>query len=530
MTLRKSALSSFRALRPVIFLVGFGIVSVRATGFLIVTSVSENVPWIAGTVLERVGQASVLLLVLPLAVSIYGPVADRADGVVPTLRRSWRAVRDWYWPVLVAGLTAAFVATVVGVVAVTAWTAIGTVARYLHYTGGDSSIPGIWRFSSELVVVFVGSFAAVFLLTRFADLFVAFEDESPARAWRASLAFARRKPVSFFGYATVIAVLLGTPRVLGIALESFRLLERYGISLVAVIVVETVGLVLASAIHVEYFRTTVEPTAVRQTVPDVPWRRIALVSIVLVSTAAGAGYVRSADLGSGQQPINQLPDDSRAAYLTAVNNTERANHRSTLLQRNNSEQGSEFTVYWRGAIDYDDRQAYSYFYDDDSNRRTGGYDSEGTLANPNWSISGRDSNPFVRQSGNWTVKAVPIYGVVARSFTGTIPRSAAYGNITAVNDSTIRYRIDDPEAVRAALGSGTYRAMNGDLTRESYLSVTVDRRRNVVDRMSFRLQNDDGVDVSYVRRYEEVGTADVHRPEEIGPRSPMEWFWDVLYY
>lgn len=61
--------------------------------------------------------------------------------------------------------------------------------------------------------------------------------------------------------------------------------------------------------------------------------------------------------------------------------------------------------------------------------------------------------------------------------------------------------------------------------------MTIDRDRQVVTRVRYRFHSQEtNRSYLYENRYEEVGTADLNRPDAIGPRGPLEWVWDLAYY
>lgn len=526
MSLRRCLFPSFRATHPALFFVGFAIAVVQVALSLGLTVLGGVVPSIYAPLLPLASTVVVLLLTLPLAVGIYLPVRERTESVGETLRVATDAVRRYYLRVLASKLAAFGAALGMAIGGTALSLVLHTVVRYGRYATGNPGTPNAWLATWTFPSLFVGFLVAGILVTRFADVSTAFGDATPRAAWRSSAAFARREPLSFLGYAAVVTALLGPSQALPFAFAST---EGVAVVVGLVLVVGSVGLVLASALHVTYFERVVEPPGTSASSSSVRWTRVAAVAVVLVAAVAGASYVRTTDLGSGQDEIQSLPDDPHAAYAVAANNTANANRRYVIQRRNESHSDGEYRTTDRAGIDYDDRQIYVYVHGEDV--VVGGYMEEGTYATLNSGRATGSLKTLSRDTGNWAVTAAPMYGFVAGSGSNSIPPTTVDWAVASENESTIVYRTDDEDQILEALGPDWHAGATKPLSEDSYAEVYVDRERAIITRLRFHLHSlATGDNFTYVTRYEDVGTADLERPPGIGPREPLEWFWDVLFY
>lgn len=531
MSLRRSVAPSIRAIHPALFLVGFAVVALQAALSFALAAVESTLSPVYSPLFVLGGPLIVAVFTLPLAVGLYEPVREGTDGARETLRDAVRAIRRRYRTVLAANLTALAVAAGVALAGTAIALVLGTTLRYAQYATGDPGRPvaflTVWAFP----LLFAAFLAGGVLVTRFADVFAAYEGEGPRAAWRSSAVFARRKPVSFLGYALATVVLLGTAQTLQYALGQVDDVASLAAGIGAILVVGTVGFTLASALHVTYFERTVVPAA--RAVPRVTtrWTRVAAVAVVLVAAVAGAGYVRAVDAGAGQAEMQALSEDPEAAYAVAANNTREANHRRTVLARNASEADSEWRKTSESAVDYDDRRVSITYYGDDPDLRVGTYHSEGTIAMPGGGGSWQGTfDPVTRERNGWTVVAMPGYAVTDPTDVAPVPDPEADWSVARANESMIVYQVADLNDVATAFPT-SYAGMNGELANDSYLRIVVDRERGVVDTVRIRAHSlETGHAYEYEMRYRAGETVDVERPEAIGSRSPLEWVWDVLYY
>lgn len=533
MSFRGSLRPALGSVRPAHFLPALAVVLVETGLSFAVGVASARLPTIPGTLLASVGALLVLALTLPLLAAVYVPVVERAATARGVGRVAVGAVRRWYRPLFVANAASLAVALCAALAAAVAWFLVSTAVRYAAYVTGDPVAPPATRPMTELALAAAVGLVAGALVTRFADLFVVLDGESPRTAWRSSVGLVRRHPVPFLGYAAVVGLLGATPRVLERSLGSADSPAALATGLAVVAAVGCVCTVVGAAIHVSFFRRTVDSagreTGIWERVSRIGGSpaRVVVVAVVLVAAVAGAGHVRAADLGTGGDEIRPLPDDPDAALAVAANNTAGASQRRTVAVRNASESDDAFRTIHRTGIDHEQRRAYTYI--DGPDGTVGSYFAEGTFATYN-AGSWRTGHPLLsRHAGNWTVLAFPGYGMNGDHML-PVPDPAADWTVVDRGPSATTYRVEDPDAVRTAL-DGFDGTLTGEVTDESYVTVVVDRDRGVLRSLEARLSlRDGGRDRVYRIEFEAVGTAEVDRPDVFGPRNAAERLLDVLYY
>ena len=547
MSLREDVEPAFRAVqrRPALLLVGV-VIGLLQLGLLIVGTIIAGIAGpVAGRVLGPFVSSLLILLTLPLYVGIYVPVVEPAVSPRKTLEIAARAIRRYYGSVLRADLIASAVAVCLTLGVVALWLVVSTGVRYARYAVADPGPP----YSMEsvylgMVALFVG-IALSGLAVRFADAFVAFEGDDPRTAWRASLRFARRRPLSLLGFGVVVSVLQLGP---GLVLNFVADLSGDGptatlLGFAVGAVLGGIGLTLAAGLHAVYFHRTVRPTVERtegSTRParptrretDIAWSRVAVAALILTASVGASVAVRAGDV----RPVNDeraaLPDDPIGAYEIAARNTARSNHRQVVLSQNLSDSNSTLSPHLRMGVDYHDRQVYVYFTNPSTDQEFGSYFADGTLAmrNSGWRRAGVSAH----RASNWTIIPAPGYALADPRDTvssSSIPSPDVNWTVVSRNASTFVLGVEQPSVVRDALHPETYAGMGGNMSDVSYLEVYVDRERAVVRKARFRLHSHDtGRDFEYRTRFEEVGTADLRRPPAIGSRGPLEWAWDVVYY
>ncbi|MFB6201359.1 MAG: hypothetical protein ABEI98_05045, partial [Halorhabdus sp.] len=134
-------------------------------------------------------------------------------------------------------------------------------------------------------------------------------------------------------------------------------------------------------------------------------------------------------------------------------------------------------------------------------------------------------------TGAWRIEQRPAFDSETVERFTELPTADADPRVAAENDSTIVYAFDRPAVIEDALTEADYRGMRGGLANGSRLRIVVDRDAGVVRQVRARVHSrETGHAFDYRWRYSEVGTADLRRPEAIGPRRPMAWVWDALLY
>lgn len=273
---------------------------------------------------------------------------------------------------------------------------------------------------------------------------------------------------------------------------------------------------------------------VRHVLPSWSTGRVVVTVLLVAALVGGAAAVRTLDLGAYDRPARQslATDSPDAAVAIAVRNTVARSHRQVLYAANASAPNASYRRLVESGVDYTDRQAYTYFHGDDGGR-FGGYFSETSLALRQ--SGGSASGLAAYQTENWTVIAVPAWGLIdgGESYRNTIvPQGRTTGwSTVSSNDTRLVVRISDPTAIPDAFGSRSVAGATPPLTNDSYLTVSIDRDRAVLDEVRFHLHSEaTGRNMRYRLVYEEVGTADIRRPAPLGERRPVEILWDAVYY
>lgn len=529
MGLREDVGPAIRAIYRALFLVSGAImlatIAVTLGLELAISAFPDSIPFIRIAML-----LVVMALTFPLLVALYAPLSERQDGVVPTLRESWRAVRTQFRSLLVANGVALAVAIATGLLAVLSWYVLATGLRLSMYVLWGSRFSSSMQILYELAVAFTIGFGAGLFVTRFADLFVAFEDANPRRAWRSSAEFVRGHPVSFLGY---VALTLGLSGMATVFLGFVNEMEGSVPGVTAIVVIGSVSALLWAAIHVGYFQGTVAASVtVQGAVWLLPWRRIGVGLAILSIVVAGAAVVRVADVGAGPEPIEPLPDDPGAAYAVGIENTADANHRLALTSRNRSATES-FGLRMRTGLDYDDRQLYVYFYDENGTSQAGGFLAEGTYsARFGDGMATNGSLAATHSTGEWNVEHLPVFVIATEGTYTDLPATDVTPAVSAENDSKLVYRIDDPETLAdAQRGETILLGMQGGFANDSTLRIIVDRKRAIVEEVQATYRSKEtGQAYDYRWQFSDVGTADLERPDAIGQRHPIAWMWDAIVY
>lgn len=522
--------------QPALLLVGVAVATLSLGLAVLLDVLTRSAVPTWGGVLAPLVVALSSPLVLPLAVGIYEPVRNQPASARATLVDAAAAVRRQYRRLLVADLAGAAVAGAVGVGVVAAWYVVETSYRWSRHVVANP--PPVE--ATEPVVSLGGAFAVGLavggLCVNFADVVVLAGDGTPWRAWRSSLEFARRRPLALAGYGLVVVV-ANALGLVGVSIPPLLVsapLPSLAVRLVGAVLVGGAATTTVAAFHVVYYDRVVRPTLPSSppTTRRLPWKRVAVVGLVLTAGVGGAAAVRTVDPDPGRGTVDELPADPVAAYRVAVDNTAGSNYRRALYVRNASNGSEPFRVFTRTGVDYDDRQLYVYFGNPggDSPVR-GSYFGETVYALYN--TGGVWRGPFALNSGNWSAIPFPTYylGGGGSGPIRSFPDPAVDWTVARNDSSTVVLRVSDPAAIRAAFRGQSHAGMGGNMSDDSYLSVTVDRDRGVVEGADFHLHSvDTGRNRSYRVRYTEVGTADLTRPPQLGSRGPIEWGIDALYY
>lgn len=165
------------------------------------------------------------------------------------------------------------------------------------------------------------------------------------------------------------------------------------------------------------------------------------------------------------------------------------------------------------------------------------YYADGIVAVSNrWHAEGSSRGLFFRQSGNWTVAAVPFMGVSPRNRESLVDTLANdkmgveedEWRILSRSDETVTVGVEDPK--RLASGYG-HPAEN--VSADSHVRLVVDAKTGRPVRLSVHrnVTTAEGRHRRHVVvQYREWGTYDVERPAAIGDQGPIELFWDAMAY
>ena len=293
----------------------------------------------------------------------------------------------------------------------------------------------------------------------------------------------------------------------------------------------TIPVVVAAAARVTSFVGT-EPSTAKPAQPRIDRHNVRVVAVVLLLVAApivATAAVRIDDTGYSGGEVEPLPDGSSATLETAQANTlDRSYRRVTTIENRN---GVFRSVRASDRADRQYRQARP-----GSDRTVVSFDGEGVAAVDGLQHSG-PSGLLEWTAGNWSVDASRSGAFGTEGHRPSHPDRDAPWRTVRGNDTSLVLGVDG-----AAVGEASEMVpQDGDhyeVAENATARVVIDRERGVlesatVDAVYYRIgegNRTDRRDVNVVRRYENVGTHDVQRPDALGPRQPVEWLWDFLYY
>ncbi|AWB27778.1 hypothetical protein [Halococcoides cellulosivorans] len=489
---------------------------------VVVTVVSMLTLAATGTLFERpfvglaLGTALVSIAVSPVLVAIYRPVVE---GGSRGPREAIGAVREWYGPLLITNAIAAVAGLALAVGTIGGWMIVDTVVRAVGYATAAPT-PRRFGFAGPLIGTSGSVLLFVVALPRFADVLVLTTDVDPRRAWWASLVAVTRRPLSTLGYLALASGFVLAARLLteGVA----------GSTLWPAAAVGWVGLVtIGAGLHATFVDRTLAP-ALEAGPPSLPVRRVAVAAIVVLATIGGASAVRVADPLVDDTDIESLPDDPDRAYEVAIQNTASTDRWVDLSVRNAS---TGWTLTSRIGIDRDDRRLRDCHAVSVNSDGYCNYFGETMWASRFSASLSNTSDRSVSASGEWAVHRLPGYPSAEREGAFHEPIHWVESTETTVVDSNATRSVylvdglDGPRPDGLVVGHRFDERASIDHTAR----VTVDRERGVVDRVTHRYRTSNRT-VRVRADYREIGTADVERPPGIGPRSPVEWLWDVIIY
>lgn len=280
--------------------------------------------------------------------------------------------------------------------------------------------------------------------------------------------------------------------------------------------------------------------SLRSFVPD---RRVLVVAaLVLLIVSVPTFEVRVADARPSPTTAEPVGDDDAATIVADANFALRhADHFQDKSVRvyNNSSGRMEPRVHFDVGANPSDREfrLHADAPDLDTSESPEAYYADGTVAVRNrWHVDDTSLNLFYRQSGNWTVAAVPFLGVSPRNrdtFVGRFPdyRTSIEEEdwrVLARSDDTVTVGVEDPERLAPIYGQSAE-----NISTDSHVRLVVDANTGRPERLSLYYDVTTAEDRHrrhVVVEYREWGSHDVERPAAIGDQRPLELFWDAMAY
>ncbi len=488
------------------------------------------------------------IFTLPLFVGLYtlSVHPDAEESSTESLRRALQTTISRYTAVLQTDILVIAVSGAIGLLTGLTWFVVATGGRYIRYLASDPAAP--YPLETVYLVgaaVFLGGLFGSFIV-RFADILTAFQTDSASSAVKHSATAARQHPLSFVSFAVVVGTIqLATLGVLsavdaallpGSTSLGFNPIDR----LLLVSFVNSITLTLVGTLHGVFADHTIIPSTSQTALETRPFlhgvtpTRMAFVVILIASLVSGAVVVRTIDPGVHSPPEIQsiTTEDPDAAVNAAVTNTMGQSHRQVLYMRNATDTEDSFVVFQEVGVDYADRQQYTYFRGNED-EKFGGFFGEGTMALLR--APGRYHGITTYTRGEWGVMMFPAWDLTdgAEAIAGSMLPSRDIPGWTVVssNASTVVVRLTDPEAIRRAVGSQSFNGMAAPMANDSSMTVSIERETGVLTDVYLDVRSmETGRHFEYHLEYQEVGTADLQRPQPIQDRELLEWVWDAIYY
>lgn len=282
----------------------------------------------------------------------------------------------------------------------------------------------------------------------------------------------------------------------------------------------------------------------------VSWGRVAVAVLVVSSLLVGTAAVRVAD--SGFEPVDEpaaLAGGPAATYETAMANTMGQSHRTVVESESRDGDDSDTNaIRSTYALDYDDRQYLVSL----GGGRQAGFFGEGMNARKieNAEFTYAD-DPVARLligflgwiGDEWAADAThPGAFSVEQSMMATpdgyAPTADGPWRVVEQNESIVVLGIDGRAVGGAVRNLPDRNAESFTLARNASARAVVDRDARSLEALRVEATVFEWVDgdrrfyrgISIHYRFEKVGTFDLERPADVGPRRPVEWLWDYVYY
>jgi len=485
------------------------------------------------------GSWLLFVVLAPLLAGLYVPMCHDRSDLRRTVEAAGAGVRKHYRSLFANAAVVLGLAIAAAIFAMSLLIVADTAMAYWAHVSSDPRPPPALGLFRPLVSAATVGFVLALILCQFADVAVVQEGIEPRWAWRESLRFTQRNPLTAVGVTVLSVSLLWIPSTVAAQFPRFGTaavlaqpgLGTFVVPMLVTVVVGAICLGLLALLRLTVYQQTKAPRAGPSRLPSLPWRGIAVGSIVLLATVGGAVAVRSMDVGVEGDSLESLPEAPDAAYDVAAENTARSSHRAITTFRNEGDSPSNWTRLRLTTVDYDDREHRMALYENGS-KFVDSHFSETLLATwePDTDVPRRGLQPLTHRVGNWSVTVGAGYGVVhERPY--RLPIAGLNWSVHHVNDSTISYRVEDRERL-TTMFDDLYRHPGGrNLSRDSYAVARVDRERGTVETVRSHYEwSDTGAVHEYVTQYHGIDSKDLERPAALGPRRGLEHVWDVLYY
>jgi hypothetical protein len=511
----------------------------RVLGAVVTLVVAELV--VRGVVAVLLSSAWAILV--PPVVLVVG-----VAGLVPAFRTaragdsSGEPARWWTRPPIVSAVIVAVGGHAAALVLGTAlFLAVDTPVRMaLYWTGNGDLINALVVLVAPIVGIEFGTFVAWGVV---ASAVAGVADGMTARAalrraLGAPLASPRRALVgAAWGAAAALAHLAATALAVAstIDFESSMITSQ---SPSIPVLAAGVGLaVLAGSVCLWLALSTLAGDAPDRSIAGPSAVRVGLVVVLVLSAVGGASAVRLTET----QPTMEraaLPDDPGEMYGTAIENTQRSNYHFRVGVLNADSPNSTVGLGIEWWFDRTGRRFRQAGWGDNGPGVPKIYASTATTHMPPM-FSGDLSVPHRRGPGFFP----PTY----HFWNDALHRNAEVPLVDATADDDWRVAnrtddrvvltITDPEAVLNASEPRLPADRITDVERariQAVIDTETATIRRVEERVNATVHHDDYENDS--RRYDahveatfRVGI-DIERPEEFGPRTPIEWFWKLMAY
>ncbi|MGZ0746689.1 hypothetical protein [Haloparvum sp. AD34] len=411
--------------------------------------------------------------------------------------------------------------------------------------GAGLSELGIVAPQEGLVVTILGAIAVLMVGAGVGAVFrigSALENVSVARRPAAGLVVATANPwtaLRLVGLRTAPWVVILSAAVVQFLLDDVSPSPDAILALFLAVTVVSTALAIGLERRVE-LESAMPIPSLRSFVPD--RRVLAVAALVLLIVSVSTFAVRVADARPSPTTAEPVEDANAATIVADANFALRhVDHfqNKSVREYNNSSGRMEPRVHYDVGANPSDREfrLHADAPDSATSAAPEAYYADGTVAVRNrWHVADTSLNLFYRQSGNWTIAAVPFQGVSPRNrdtIVGRFPDSRMSVDekdlrVLARSDDTVTVGVEDPERLAPIYGQSAE-----NISTDSHVRLVVDANTGRPVRLSLLYDVTTAEDRHrrhVVVEYREWGSHDVDRPAAIGDQRPLELFWDAMAY